>query len=1290
MDSRATTTTRLSLFPILIALLMNLLIGPLAPVISGSGQTVVRADDVEIIQDDDTNGCNGVVSTPGSENTDKRLISGSLEPGGTATFEISYPVSTEDVSGRSEFEITDCVYIEDVAVARYFIHFVPNTENFLLTFTLNIPADAPVGDEYCNYAKTTAAPSNSPASNRKAGPACFLIGGDLLIHKTDAAGNPLAGADFSIACTWPNSTAALAGTVITAQPDGAVGDGKDANSTNDPSEAFDSIAGQTLNKTATTGSDGTIAVAAPVGTSCLFTETAPPDGYQADPNDPSETLVVTSGQQQTHTFVNTLPPAHLTIVKDLTGEVPAAAWAYTGDLGAFTLPAAGGSTSAYEVEAGTYTVSETTKAGYDVSVTCDNDDSGVASVDVTLEPGDDVTCTFYNVAQPGSITVIKSLDGDAPASAWGYTGDLGSFSLPAGGGQQVFSDLDAGSYDIAETLKAGYEASVSCTSGESGSSSVTVDLDPGENITCTFVNVADTSVTIDKSNDAEDINGDPGTVSRGDTVHFVIEVTIDGNDATNVVVTDTIPDGLSYVGGSSDPAVTSVNDQILTWDVGDLAQGTYTFEYDATVGEDASGTLTNVGCIDTDELDNELCDNSSVLVEQPSVDIVKDNNAEGPVTRGSTVHYTLTVTVTDGPAHDVIVTDELPDGINYKTDTAAPSAGFSLSLDGRTLTWDAGTLATGTHTFRYDGLVANDAPIGSDITNTGCVAASDDATDEPICDNSTVTVTPPSLTIVKDNNFNGEAVVRGQTIDYTITVEVMDGPMQNAVVTDTLPAGLTYVTDSGSPEPTSVAGNVITWEIGELATGEHTFTYQATVDEDASGTLTNLACVDADELDSELCDQTTVEVTPPSVDIVKENNTEGPVTRGSTVHYTLTVTVENGPAHDVVITDDLPAGITYKTDTADPSAGFSLSLDGRTLTWDAGTLATGSYEFEYDGLVDNDAPINSNITNTGCVSASDDADEGEICEQSTVTVTPPTLQITKTNEFEGESVLRGETIDYSVTVEVMDGPMHDAVITDTLPDGLTYKAGSGSPAPTSVAGNVITWEIDELATGEHTFTYQATVDADATGTLTNLACVDTDELDAELCDQTTTTVRIPTLVIDKAANVDSITISGPNNALVATPAVVTWTLSYTLTNGPVTNAVITDAIPTGFTFLDAANGGTFAAGTVTWNLGTLTASGSVSFRTTVNPATISRVGPTVNIAVIDSTETAPDQGQDSVTVAVIPPPLAGNPPPLPNTAIGFGPNGTPVSIPIELLAVLFIGSLGALALANARARSHRR
>src|SRR5262245_23733884 len=79
--------------------------------------------DVEIEQDNNTNGCNGVVTTPGSENTNKQLIGGSLEPGGTARFLITYPVDPADVAGREEFEITDCVFIGDDAVAKYFIHF---------------------------------------------------------------------------------------------------------------------------------------------------------------------------------------------------------------------------------------------------------------------------------------------------------------------------------------------------------------------------------------------------------------------------------------------------------------------------------------------------------------------------------------------------------------------------------------------------------------------------------------------------------------------------------------------------------------------------------------------------------------------------------------------------------------------------------------------------------------------------------------------------------------------------------------------------------------------------------------------------------------------------------------------------------------------------------------------------------------------------------------------------------------------------------------------------------------
>ena len=44
---------------------------------------------------------------------------------------------------------------------------------------------------------------------------------------------------------------------------------------------------------------------------------------------------------------------------------------------------------------------------------------------------------------------------------------------------------------------------------------------------------------------------------------------------------------------------------------------------------------------------------------------------------------------------------------------------------------------------------------------------------------------------------------------------------------------------------------------------------------------------------------------------------------------------------------------------------------------------------------------------------------------------------------------------------------------------------------------------------------------------------------------------------------------------------------------------------------------------------------------------------------------------------------------MPDTAAGIGPNGQPITVPVELLAVVFLGSLGAMALANVKARSRR-
>ena len=137
------------------------------------GATLVAAPVVaETVLQPDTKGCNGVLPSSGG-NTDMRLVGGTLTPGGTAVFEITYPLDADDVG--KNFSITACAFINDVAALKYLVTFVPSNQFFRLRMTFAVPEDAPVGGEYCNYTKTTRSPTAPQSSQRKAGPTCFII-----------------------------------------------------------------------------------------------------------------------------------------------------------------------------------------------------------------------------------------------------------------------------------------------------------------------------------------------------------------------------------------------------------------------------------------------------------------------------------------------------------------------------------------------------------------------------------------------------------------------------------------------------------------------------------------------------------------------------------------------------------------------------------------------------------------------------------------------------------------------------------------------------------------------------------------------------------------------------------------------------------------------------------------------------------------------------------------------------------------------------------------------------------
>jgi plastocyanin len=158
-----------------------------------------------------------------------------------------------------------------------------------------------------------------------------------------------------------------------------------------------------------------------------------------------------------------------------------------------------------------YILTETVPAGWDLtSATCDDGSSPGA---INLDPGETVTCTFIDT-KLGNIIIDKVTD---PA------GDPQEFDFSLTGGpdgiSQTFKLADAttphnsgmvkpGTYQAAETtVPDGWDlTSATCVDEVGTSSPGAINLDPGETVTCTFIDTKLGNIIIDKVTDPA---GDP-------------------------------------------------------------------------------------------------------------------------------------------------------------------------------------------------------------------------------------------------------------------------------------------------------------------------------------------------------------------------------------------------------------------------------------------------------------------------------------------------------------------------------------------------------------------------------------------------------------------------------------------------------------------------------------------------------------------------------------------------------------------------------------------------------------
>ncbi len=229
------------------------------------------------------------------------------------------------------------------------------------------------------------------------------------------------------------------------------------------------------------------------------------------------------GENITCTFVNTVNTAvgSITIVKNTTPTTSTQLFGFTSTFSPsnFSLyddgSALNNQISFGSLTPGVYNVTEAVVSGWSLTgLSCNDPDRGssvnlgASTAVIDLDAGENIICTFVNNFNPsaGSITIVKNTTPTTSTQLFGFTSTFSpsNFSLYDDGSplhnQRTFGNLTPGVYTVTEAVVPGWTlAGLSCLDPDNGSGinlgtrTSTIDLDAGENVTCTFVNNGSTT-----------------------------------------------------------------------------------------------------------------------------------------------------------------------------------------------------------------------------------------------------------------------------------------------------------------------------------------------------------------------------------------------------------------------------------------------------------------------------------------------------------------------------------------------------------------------------------------------------------------------------------------------------------------------------------------------------------------------------------------------------------------------------------------------------------------------------
>lgn len=391
----------------------------------------------------------------------------------------------------------------------------------------------------------------------------------------------------------------------------------------------------------------------------------------------------------------------------------------------------------------------------------------------------------------------------------------------------------------------------------------------------------------------------PATARVGENFEYTLTVTNPSNvTATNVVLTDTLPEGIDYV--SSSPAA-QASGRTLTWNLGSLAGGGQVTGR-VTVKGERSGSYTNPASA---KADYGLMAEDQAVTMLAEAKLVVEKTAPAEVLICDPIEYVVLVRNTgDAPATNVKVNDTLPEGLTTLAGNQSVMA-------------DMGTLAPGeAKQTRFSAKASKPGQFTNVVKVTGDGGLAMEKTADTI-------VREPVLVISKS-----APRVRyvGRPISYEITVSNRgDAPSRQTVLTDMVPAGTNFVQASDNGRH---AGGKITWELGTLEPNQAK-TVSATLTGEKIGVVKNMASVSG-VCAPEQMSETSTEVRGIPAILLELVDTEDPIEVGTNETYVITVTNQGSAVDtDIVITATLPAEMQYVSSEGPTRA----AVEGQTVTF---------------------------------------------------------------------------------------------------------------------------------------------------------------------------------------------------------------------------------------------------------------------------------------------------------------------------------------------------------------------